>query len=328
MDRRTFLAAMIAAAVGPRVARVVGAADAAKPPVGKIRVLVWDEQQPEQKQAYQNFLGNAIADYLRGRPGFSVRSVKFSDPEQGLADEAVKDADVLVWWSHYRTNPLVKPEAARRIVNRIKTGKLSLITLHSGHWSAPFVEAMRDRATDDALKELSEEQRKAAVITFVTPERFAAPKRDDPLTPSVKRETDADGKLHLEITLPICCFPAWRADGRPSHVTTLLPDHPIAKGLPAKWDIAQTEMYDEPFHVPPPDEVVFEEKWDAGEHFRSGCVWKIGKGRVFYFRPGHEIYPVYRQELPLRVIENACRWLGHNRASTEKRAGRMNPENL
>jgi trehalose utilization protein len=69
-------------------------------------------------------------------------------------------------------------------------------------------------------------------------------------------------------------------------------------------------MYNEPFHVPPPDETVFEERWDTGEHFRSGHVWKIGKGRVVYFRPGHEIYPVYRQERPLRVIENACRWLG------------------
>jgi len=56
--------------------------------------------------------------------------------------------------------------------------------------------------------------------------------------------------------------------------------------------------------------VVFEERWDAGEHFRSGCVWNIGKGKVFYFRPGHETYPVFRQEIPLRVIENACRWLG------------------
>ena len=74
-----------------------------------------------------------------------------------------------------------------------------MITLHSAHWSAPFVEAMRDRATEDALKDLSDEQRKSAVIT---------------------------------------------------------------------------------------------------------C-----RGKVFYFRPGHEIYPVYKQELPLRVIENACGWL-------------------
>ena len=112
------------------------------------------------------------------------------------------------------------------------------------------------------------------------------------------------------LSLPVCVFPAYRPDGAPSHVTTLLPQHPIASGLPAKWEVAQTEMYDEPFHVPVPDAVVFEERWDKGEHFRSGCVWQVGKGRVFYFRPGHESYPVYQQAGPLRVIENAVRWLG------------------
>jgi trehalose utilization protein len=35
-----------------------------------------------------------------------------------------------------------------------------------------------------------------------------------------------------------------------------------------------------------------------------------GAGRVFYYRPGHETYPVYRQEIPLRIVENAARWLG------------------
>ena len=100
------------------------------------------------------------------------------------------------------------------------------------------------------------------------------------------------------------------SDGKPGHLATLLPDHPIAAGLPKRWDVPQTEMYNEPFHVPEPDEVVFEEKWDLGEHFRSGCVWNVGRGKVFYFRPGHETYPVYRQPETLRVIENACRWLG------------------
>jgi trehalose utilization protein len=91
-------------------------------------------------------------------------------------------------------------------------------------------------------------------------------------------------------------------------MTTLLPKHPIAAGLPEKWDVPQTEMYNEPFHVPQPDAVVFEERWDKGEYFRSGCAWKVGKGRVFYFRPGHETYPVFRQENCLRVVLNAAHW--------------------
>ena len=68
-------------------------------------------------------------------------------------------------------------------------------------------------------------------------------------------------------------------------------------------------MYDEPFHVPDPDEVVFEERWPTGEWFRSGSVWNIGKGKVFYFRPGHETFPVYKQKVALQIVENAVRYL-------------------
>jgi len=155
----------------------------------------------------------------------------------------------------------------------------------------------------DAKAKLSAAEFKA--LKTVRPPPFVAPKRDDPLTPSLAR-TDDGGWL---LNLPGCCFPAYRPDGAPSHLQTLLPEHPIAKGLPAAWDILQTEMYDEPFHVPSPDTIVFEERWDKGEHFRSGCVWRIGKGQVFYFRPGHEIFPVYKQIENLQVIENAARWL-------------------
>jgi trehalose utilization protein len=56
--------------------------------------------------------------------------------------------------------------------------------------------------------------------------------------------------------------------------------------------------------------VIFEEKWDKGEHHRGGMLWNIGQGKVFYFQPGHETYGVYKEELPLKVVENAAAWLG------------------
>ena len=68
-------------------------------------------------------------------------------------------------------------------------------------------------------------------------------------------------------------------------------------------------MYCEPFHVPEPDEVILEERWTTGEWFRSGMVWNIGKGKVFYFRPGHETFPTYQQVEPLKIVANAARWL-------------------
>jgi trehalose utilization protein len=136
------------------------------------------------------------------------------------------------------------------------------------------------------------------------------PKYDEPLTPSVRYRKPLDGPVEVTLTLPSCVFPAYRADGKPSQIRTLLPDHPIAKGLPAKFAIPRTEMYDEPFHVPEPDVVIFEERWEGGEWFRSGCVWQVGKGRVFYFRPGHETFPVYKEREVLQLLANAARWLG------------------
>lgn len=38
-------------------------------------------------------------------------------------------------------------------------------------------------------------------------------------------------------------------------------------------------------------------------------VWKLGQGRVIYFRPGHESYPVFKENPVLQLLENAVRWL-------------------
>lgn len=282
-----------------------GAAEESRP----VRVLVWDEQQPAQKTAYKNFLGEAIADHLKKAGGFEVRTARLDDPNQGLDDASLDACDVLIWWGHVR-NKDVSMEAGGRIVERIKSGKLSLIALHSAHWSSPFIQAMWERTRQDALKSIPTSKRADAKVTLVYPKLYEVPKRGDPLTPSVEHRADAGGVDEWVVTLPNCVFPAFRGDGKPSHVTTLLPKHRIAQGVPERFDIPQTEMYDEPFHVPTPDEVVFEEKWDLGERFRSGCVWNVGKGKVFYFRPGHELYPIYRQAIPLKIVENAARWLG------------------
>jgi trehalose utilization protein len=301
MQRREFLGTVGALGLAS-VARGQGSKDR------EVNVVVWDEQQPKQKLAYENFLGNAIADHLRARGGFQVTSAKLDDPEQGLSAATLDKADVLIWWGHVR-HPEVKPETGRAIVERIKAGKLSLIALHSAHWSTPFKEAMYARAIDDALASLPEADRKSAKVETIEPRPFTVPKRDDPQTPSTEVRKTADGVV-VTVTLPNCVFPAYREDGKPSHVRVLLPDHPIAAGLPKQFDIPRTEMYDAPFHVPKPDAILFEERGDAGEHFPSGCLWTLGKGHVFYFRPGHESYPVYKQAEPLRVVENAARWLG------------------
>ena len=271
-----------------------------------IRVLVWDEQQPQQKEAYgEKFLGETIAAHLEKQPGLFVKTAHLDEAEQGLSDATLDATDVLVFWCHRR----VKDQDDARmeaVVKRVMEGKLSLIALHSAHWAKPFVRLMQERAKADAIKALPETERASAKWEFVNDQPYyKGIGRAARITPFIEKGEGDTWKL----TLPACVFPVYRADGAPGHMTTVLPQHPIAAGLPAQWDIPQTEMYGEPFHVPKPDEVVFEEKWDKGEHFRSGCVWQVGKGRVFYFRPGHETYGIFKQAEPLRVVENAVRWL-------------------
>jgi trehalose utilization protein len=308
-DRRCFLRSAAGAAAaagllqGVTPSRGQGQAHA-------VRVVVWDERQPQQRQAYENFLGNRVAEHLRSEPGLSVRSVALDDPGQGLSEAELGACDVLIWWGHVRQSE-VSPETGKRIVARVLAGQLALVALHSAHWSTPFVEAMNERTRRDAERAYRGAGASGVEITYAPPpRRYTVPARDARPTPWADVRKFPDGRQRVEVRLPLCCFPAYRADGKPSTVRVLKPDHPIARGVPRTFEVPRTEMYDEPFHVPEPDEVVLEECWPSGEWFRSGMVWRLGEGRVFYFRPGHETYPVYKEPVPLRILANAARWLG------------------
>jgi len=104
------------------------------------------------------------------------------------------------------------------------------------------------------------------------------------------------------------CFLKWREIGEKERLWVIEPGHPIVEGIGEYIEIPHAEMYGEHFDVPAPDTLVFISWFAGGEVFRSGCCWHRGNGKIFYFRPGHETYPIYHQEEVLRVIANACRW--------------------
>ena len=104
---------------------------------------------------------------------------------------------------------------------------------------------------------------------------------------------------------------AWKAyvnDAKPMELIVADPAHPIAKGV-KRFTIPKTERYDEPFQVPGPELVVFNGTYADGRHARQGLCWTVGKGRVFYWRPGHEEYPIFFQAEVQRIITNAVHWL-------------------
>jgi len=104
------------------------------------------------------------------------------------------------------------------------------------------------------------------------------------------------------------CSLAWRNSAEPELVWTVSPAHPIARGIPQPIVISEKELYGEYFDIPAPDELIFISSFAGGEVFRSGCCWRRGKGKIFYFSPGDQEYPVYRQPEIQRVLANAVLW--------------------
>ena len=108
------------------------------------------------------------------------------------------------------------------------------------------------------------------------------------------------------------CTLRWRSDpgGEREVIWTVNPSHPVAAGVPQPVVIAHDEMYGEFFDIPAPDELVFINSFAGGEVFRGGCCFHRGLGRVFYFSPGDQEFPVYHQAEVQRVIANAVAWCG------------------
>jgi len=104
------------------------------------------------------------------------------------------------------------------------------------------------------------------------------------------------------------CQLKWREVGEREVLWVVCPSHPIVAGLGEYFILPHTEMYGEFFDVPAPDELIFISSFAGGEVFRSGLTYRRGAGKVFYFRPGHETFPIFLDPNVQRVIANAVRW--------------------
>jgi trehalose utilization protein len=108
-----------------------------------------------------------------------------------------------------------------------------------------------------------------------------------------------------------CGFKAYVADGSGLDVIVKDKNHPIAKGI-KDFKLKNTERYSEAFEVPQPEAVVFDGLYHlpdgSTEASRQGLVWTVGKGKVFYFQPGHETYPHFFDENVRQILRNAVQW--------------------
>ncbi len=108
-----------------------------------------------------------------------------------------------------------------------------------------------------------------------------------------------------------CGWKYYIDDGARVDLIVKAPSHPIAKGV-KNFTVPHTERYGDPFQVPTPETVVFDGLYTmptgATENAQQGMVWTVGKGRVFYFQPGHESYPIYFQDEIRHIFRNGVQW--------------------
>ena len=214
----------------------------------KVKALVWSEFT-EPRDVYPKGIHGDIAEYLNAQGDVEAKTAQIEDAEQGVSEEQLQWADVLVWWGHQKHRD-VTDESLERIVRRVKEEGMGYFPIHSAHFS------------------------RGIIALLGTP----------------------------------CGFKGV-GDGGVETISVVAPDHPIAKGI-EDFTIPRTEYFCEPFQVPEPEAVVFRSTFEKGDNiwFRSGCCWTVGKGRLFYFRPGHETYPIMRQPEVQKVIYNGTLW--------------------
>ena len=112
----------------------------------------------------------------------------------------------------------------------------------------------------------------------------------------------------FKLLMGTSCNLTWRENGDRELLWVVNPAHPIAQGIGRFVNIEHEETYGEPFGIPEPQQTVFIASFEGGEVLRAGCCWRKENGKVFYFQPGHETFPIYYNEEILRIIKNAIHW--------------------
>lgn len=112
------------------------------------------------------------------------------------------------------------------------------------------------------------------------------------------------------------CDLKWREADDKERLWVVNPGHPVTEGIGEYIELEKEEMYGEHFDVPAPDELIFVSWFEGGEVFRSGLTYQRGKGKIFYFQPGHETYPTYHNKEVQKVIKNAVKWVNNTNTPT------------
>lgn len=274
MNRRTVLAFCAWMAVGTLA---LPSPSMAAP--SKKRVVVWSEGTAQLDKVYPNDVNTTIAEGLKPleAEGWEIIIASLNDPDQGLSEERLNATDVLIWWGHKKHGE-VKNELVEKITRRVRDGGMGFIAVHSAHFAKPYQKLM-------SLLDVQQEF-KYQGMTGKTPEELR------------KMRT-------------ICSWREYKADGTSAKIIVKEPSHPIAKGV-KDFALPAIERYGEPYAVPAPEAVVLDGVYTkpdgATEPGRMGLCWTVGKGKVFYFTPGHETYRDFYMPEVKQIFMNTVQW--------------------
>lgn len=235
----------------------------------KKRVVCWSEGTATQEKAYPRDINAVVAEGLKADlEGWDIVVANLSDPDQGINDERLNSTDVLIWWGHKKHGD-VKDALVKKIVKRVTEDGMGFIALHSSHFAKPNIALMSQKPT------------KPEILAKVQPKNRVA------------------------------AWGAYLGDSLELKIIVKDPKHPIAEGI-TDFTIPHHERYNNPYAVPTPDSLVFDgvytNKDGSTSPSEQGFVWTIGKGKVFYFQPGHETDPVFFHPTIRKIMKNAVLW--------------------
>lgn len=241
--------------------------------VRKIRVIVWDEAPSHApKSVYPKSINGAIADNLMedSHGQVSAIAVNLDDPNQGITEQELSEADVLIWWGHARHGE-VSDEVAQMVKKAVHAG-LGFIPLHSAHYSKTFREVL------------------GATGHLKGGWRESDPADTEEITVAAPRHPIAEGVDDFVL-------PQEEMYGAPFDV-------PPAECVVFQSYFPQGGEYFPSFTATVGEGIDPEFTSGPGKGVGQGK----GAGRVFYFRPGHETFPTYFDANVRRILLNAVRW--------------------